>query len=335
MSDTIYYFRDSVLPQQISGISGTITRPLCEGLAGEMIVEIVYGAGREPRQIFPEVIFRLGELWDQYYIARSELNAARNKAERPAVAPFTAYFNTAGEVESRNVQRRLNMTAEERQNSLLSETEDVAEESKIYLFEGGESLMAEPFTEDQKRQILALAPRSGVDVVHKILYGGSITRNGNTIHFDGKNSHALKLHLNAPGFHPRRGPVTLEEIEKYLPLALAQEPKIETKKNKKGKRSSNKIYKFTDGKITYTLVTASRGGVRSFYSNKKAANAVTDLDRSSATGMLHDNNIPQNPENASDTDNNLRFFVAPEEGIWMFGMLRRTACAGMRHAHSA
>ena len=100
----------------------------------------------------------LGELWDQYYIARSELNAARNKAARPAIAPFTAYFNTAGEVESRNVQRRLNMTAEERQNSLLSETEDVAEESKIYLFEGGESLMAEPFTEDQKQKILAMAP---------------------------------------------------------------------------------------------------------------------------------------------------------------------------------
>lgn len=215
-------------------------------------------------RFFPRSYSGLGELWDQYYIARSELNAARNKAERPAIAPFTAYFNTAGEVESRNVQRRLNMTAEERQNSLLSETEDVAEESKIYLFEGGESLMAEPFTEDQKRQILALAPRSGVDVVHKILYGGSITRNGNTIHFDGKNSHALKLHLNAPGFHPRRGPVTLEEIEKYLPLALAQEPKIETKKNKKGKRSSNKIYKFTDGKITYTLVTASRGGGSEF-----------------------------------------------------------------------
>lgn len=63
MSDTIYYFRDSALPQQISGISGTITRPLCEGLAGEMIVEIVYGPGREPRQIFPEVIFRYLDVW--------------------------------------------------------------------------------------------------------------------------------------------------------------------------------------------------------------------------------------------------------------------------------
>ena len=63
MSDTIYYFRDSALPQQISGISGTITRPLCEGLAGEMIVEIIYGPGREPRQIFPEVIFRYLDVW--------------------------------------------------------------------------------------------------------------------------------------------------------------------------------------------------------------------------------------------------------------------------------
>ena len=79
MSDTIYYFRDSALPQQISGISGTITRPLCEGLAGEMIVEIVYGPGREPRQIFPEVIFRYLDVWyvAAYCMCRDEARTFR------------------------------------------------------------------------------------------------------------------------------------------------------------------------------------------------------------------------------------------------------------------
>ena len=88
----------------------------------------------------------LGDLWDQYYIARSELKSARYKAEHGAVPSSTAYFNTAGEVEARNVQRRRNYTMEERLNSLLSETEDVAEKDKIYLnglVRGGSEMAAE------------------------------------------------------------------------------------------------------------------------------------------------------------------------------------------------
>ena len=71
-------------------------------------------------------------------------------------------------------------------------------------------------------------------------------------------------------------------------------------KTPKSRKSSNKIYKITDNDVTYTLITASRGELRSFYSNKKTANAVTDPNRSSATGMLSKNNI----ENASQTDGN-------------------------------
>lgn len=41
-----------------------------------------------------------------------------------------------GEVESRNVQTRMNMTPEERLNTLLSETEDVAREDQIVLMDG-------------------------------------------------------------------------------------------------------------------------------------------------------------------------------------------------------
>ena len=217
------------------------------------------------------------------------------------------YNNLAGEVEARNAAKRSYYSMDERREMLLSLTEDVAEESKVYLFENdGESSFAEPFTDDQKRRIASMAHSNGVDVVKKILYGGSITRNGNTVHFDGKNSHPLKLHLEAPGFNPQRGGVTIEDIEKFLPLALAQEAKIEKRKNKKGKITSNKIYKIAENGVIYTLVTASRGEFRSFYSNKKAANAVTDPNRSSATGMLHNDNIPQISENTSQTDENGR-----------------------------
>ena len=46
------------------------------------------------------------------------------------------YRRLAGEVESRNVQTRMNMTPEERLNTLLSETEDVSREDQIVLMDG-------------------------------------------------------------------------------------------------------------------------------------------------------------------------------------------------------
>ncbi len=53
---------------------------------------------------------------------------------------FQEYKKLAGEVESRNVQSRMNMTEEERKNTLASETEDVSREDQIFLFgEGGVS----------------------------------------------------------------------------------------------------------------------------------------------------------------------------------------------------
>jgi len=50
-------------------------------------------------------------------------------------AKYATYFNLAGEAEARNVERRAKMTEEERRNTMISETEDVAEESKIYLYD--------------------------------------------------------------------------------------------------------------------------------------------------------------------------------------------------------
>ena len=47
---------------------------------------------------------------------------------------FKSYRSLAGEVESRNAQNRMSMTEEERRNTLLSETEDVAREDQILLY---------------------------------------------------------------------------------------------------------------------------------------------------------------------------------------------------------
>lgn len=48
------------------------------------------------------------------------------------------YRKLAGEVESRNVEKRLGMTPEERRNTLLAETEDVAREDQIFILYGAE-----------------------------------------------------------------------------------------------------------------------------------------------------------------------------------------------------
>ena len=166
----------------------------------------------------------------------------------------------------------------------------------------GARYLAEPFTEAQKREILAMVPKNGVDVVKKILYGGSITRNGNTVHFDGKNSHALKLHLDAEGFKPSKGPVTPEEVERFLPLALAQTPKPSETKNKRNRKTKNKKYIISVDGIRYTLVTSWKGFFRSFYSNKRAPGEVNSQKAGSASSPEHINNISQNPENASPED---------------------------------
>ena len=53
------------------------------------------------------------------------------------------YQKLMGEVEARNVSARINMSAEERLNTLLSKTEDVAREDQIFLRDGVEMAMAE------------------------------------------------------------------------------------------------------------------------------------------------------------------------------------------------
>lgn len=74
---------------------------------------------------------------------RREYNRLSQASRR--VSPGEAYFNIAGEVEARNVQKRLGMSAEERLASLAEETEDVARKDQIILREalgGGAASLA-------------------------------------------------------------------------------------------------------------------------------------------------------------------------------------------------
>ena len=63
------------------------------------------------------------------------------ESTRADFSPYMEYTKLGGEVESRNVERRMGMSAEERRASLAAETEDVSREDQIFLFgEGGTSM---------------------------------------------------------------------------------------------------------------------------------------------------------------------------------------------------
>ena len=57
-----------------------------------------------------------------------------NKLFRPELRPFEVYERLAGEVESRNVEARMNMSEQERRETLLADTEDVSRKDQIFLF---------------------------------------------------------------------------------------------------------------------------------------------------------------------------------------------------------
>lgn len=62
----------------------------------------------------------------------SELNVLRYN---PSYKSSYVYNNLSGEVEARNVEARINMIPEERRQSLASETEDVAREDQLFIYD--------------------------------------------------------------------------------------------------------------------------------------------------------------------------------------------------------
>ena len=67
------------------------------------------------------------------YRRYNDVQERRNTLRKNAKIGKDGYHRLAGEVESRNVETRSKMTAEERRNSLAAETEDVAREDQIFM----------------------------------------------------------------------------------------------------------------------------------------------------------------------------------------------------------
>lgn len=81
------------------------------------------------------------ELWNSIPKGNKDAIGINNKLKEALknLSDDELYQNLAGEVESRNVQKRIDMTDEERRNSLASETEDVKRGDQIVLDNGGTS----------------------------------------------------------------------------------------------------------------------------------------------------------------------------------------------------
>lgn len=81
------------------------------------------------------------ELWNSIPKGNKDAIGINNKLKEALknLSDDELYQNLAGEVEARNVQKRIDMTDEERRNSLASETEDVKRGDQIVLDNGGTS----------------------------------------------------------------------------------------------------------------------------------------------------------------------------------------------------
>lgn len=73
-----------------------------------------------------------------------------NESTRSDFDSYKEYLKLAGEVESRNVEKRLGMTDEERRNSLAEETEDVPRDSQVVLNTHAKEAFNLPSEEDNK-----------------------------------------------------------------------------------------------------------------------------------------------------------------------------------------
>lgn len=82
------------------------------------------------------------EALDNYKKSIDNISKSYNSLVEKKTRSYDAYKQLAGEVEARNAETRSKMTPEQRANNTLVSTEDVDEESKIYLNNSGSNLSA-------------------------------------------------------------------------------------------------------------------------------------------------------------------------------------------------
>lgn len=234
---------------------------------------------------------------------------------------FEKYKHLGGEVEARNATRRSRMSMDERRSSLLTETEDVAEESKIYLFDNDDTSnfavdgkyfkkwqdVIEQFKKDLEGIELNQEQQDIYDVVLQQKDKIRLRINDLNeledifVNFGSRQKGIRKLiSVHYAGL---RNPVTALEV---LNIGdVIRRGKLTEEGNAEYPNSRRYELIASDGAVLKVIIDFNRKkdknrSVINFYSDR------TDPRGQASSGGVTDlsNNISQNPENASSTDKN-------------------------------
>ena len=235
------------------------------------------------------------------------------KEIRKPKTKYEAYRRLAGEVESRNVQKRMGMSEEERRNSLTEETEDVARKDQIFLYDNlGESAlmgsrvdarMAEvaahfdgkQLTEEQQAVVDVFGGKAdNLTISVKTKDGNErkvVMRQGNEINAGTK--HSLFRHYGM-----NNGAVTADDIL-LVPEIIENGERVEKKRGKKTVIE----YKYTDNNgVEYTVITENNKGreeFANFYTNRKASSAARKTRSEEARDTADDASTDKGSNNSS------------------------------------
>ena len=215
---------------------------------------------------------------------------------------WNLYDRLAGEVEARNVEKRMGMTPEERRASLASETEDVAREDQIFLMgEGGESHMGsrvdkrmaeigkhyegkdltdaeravvDVFSGKRDRQSIEILNDEGTGVMLEM-------RQGNEMNAGCK--HSIFRHVGT-----KSGSVSFEEL-RFIPDVVKSGERID--------KGANVVYRKEIGGVRFTVYTDKKGKkeiFHDFYSNRKTAISESlsdDVTNTQSSARTSDNAV--------------------------------------------
>ena len=171
------------------------------------------------------------------------------------------YDQLAGEVEARNVQKRLHMTAEERRQSLSEETEDVAREDQIFIMENvgkADSLGdSASFDEHQNEDLKAVNERFNEQLDEFVL------DNADKINFDlgtpseklllaGVADRPIRLHGSKVAKKMKKHGFAIEEL-RDLPRAVANPIAVFDNLGREGNRSVLTELRTVNGNFLVTI----------------------------------------------------------------------------------
>jgi hypothetical protein len=120
----------------------------------------------EKKGLSPSEVMSIGD----GLIASNNLSKLQNAIYEYENAP-ELYRSLAGEVEARNVGQRIGMTPEQRRETLLTETEDVAREDQIVMMDGVEQAMS--LSDSESQPITEAESKTLTDWLNKA-FGGAV-----------------------------------------------------------------------------------------------------------------------------------------------------------------